>query len=41
MEAKQLVAGMLKKDTYIENEKLVSGKQQELVTKMDHILDAL
>ncbi|ERE66777.1 dolichyl-diphosphooligosaccharide--protein glycosyltransferase subunit 1 [Cricetulus griseus] len=41
MEAERLVAGKLKKDTYIENEKLSSGKRQELVTKIDHILDAL
>ena len=37
----RLVAGKLKKDTYLENEKLSSGKRQELVTKIDHILDAL
>ncbi|XP_012511465.1 PREDICTED: dolichyl-diphosphooligosaccharide--protein glycosyltransferase subunit 1 [Propithecus coquereli] len=41
VEAERLVAGKLKKDTYIENEKLLSGKRQELVTKLDHILDAL
>uniref|UniRef100_G1PWC8 Dolichyl-diphosphooligosaccharide--protein glycosyltransferase subunit 1 n=1 Tax=Myotis lucifugus TaxID=59463 RepID=G1PWC8_MYOLU len=41
VEAERLVAGKLKKDTYIENEKLISGKRQELVTKIDHILDAL
>lgn len=41
VEAERLVAGKLKKDTYIENEKLSSGKRQELVTKIDHILDAL
>ncbi|XP_006889587.1 PREDICTED: dolichyl-diphosphooligosaccharide--protein glycosyltransferase subunit 1-like [Elephantulus edwardii] len=41
VEAEQLVAGKLKKDTYIENEKLISGKRQELVTKINHILDAL
>ena len=41
VEAKRLVAGKLKKDTYIENEKLISGKRQELVSKIDHILDAL
>ncbi|KAK1337656.1 hypothetical protein QTO34_002289 [Cnephaeus nilssonii] len=41
VEAERLVAGKLKKDTYIENEKLILGKRQELVTKIDHILDAL
>uniref|UniRef100_A0A8D0GHX7 Dolichyl-diphosphooligosaccharide--protein glycosyltransferase subunit 1 n=1 Tax=Sphenodon punctatus TaxID=8508 RepID=A0A8D0GHX7_SPHPU len=41
VEAERLVAGKLKKDTYIENEKLHSGKRQELVTKIDNILDAL
>lgn len=41
VEAERLVAGKLKKDTYIENEKLSSGKRQELVTKIDHILDTL
>lgn len=41
METERLVAGKLKKDKYIESEKLISGKRQELVTKMDHILDAL
>ncbi|OWK02608.1 RPN1 [Cervus elaphus hippelaphus] len=41
VEAERLVAGKLKKDTYIENEKLISGKRQELVSKIDHILDAL
>ena len=41
VEAERLVAGKLKKDTYIENEKLISGKRQELVTKISHILDAL
>nr|KAF6330901.1 ribophorin I [Myotis myotis] len=41
VEAERLVAGKLKKDTYIENEKLIFGKRQELVTKIDHIMDAL
>lgn len=41
VEAERLVAGKLKKDTYIENEKLISGKRQDLVGKIDHILDAL
>ncbi|XP_027686014.2 dolichyl-diphosphooligosaccharide--protein glycosyltransferase subunit 1-like [Chelonia mydas] len=41
VEAERLVVGKLKKDTYIENEKLHSNKHQELVTKIDNILDAL
>lgn len=41
VEAERLVAGKLKKDTYLENEKMISAKRQELVTKIDHILDAL
>lgn len=41
MEAERLVVGKLKKDTYIENEKLHSNKRQELITKIDNILDAL
>ena len=41
VEAEWLVAGKLKKDMYIENRKLISGKQQELVSKIEHILDTL
>ncbi|XP_040094858.1 dolichyl-diphosphooligosaccharide--protein glycosyltransferase subunit 1-like [Oryx dammah] len=41
VEAEWLVAGKLKKDVYIENKKLISGKQQELVSKIEHILDTL
>ncbi|PKU36857.1 hypothetical protein llap_12838 [Limosa lapponica baueri] len=41
IEAERLVAGKLKKDTYIENEKMHSNKRQDLVTKIDNILDAL
>ncbi|XP_038628610.1 dolichyl-diphosphooligosaccharide--protein glycosyltransferase subunit 1 [Tachyglossus aculeatus] len=40
-EAERLVAGKLKKDTYIENEKHHSVKRQDLVSKIDSILDAL
>ncbi|XP_005992605.1 dolichyl-diphosphooligosaccharide--protein glycosyltransferase subunit 1 [Latimeria chalumnae] len=40
-EAERLVAGKVKKDSYIENEKIQAGKRQELITKIDHILDAL
>ncbi|XP_027719628.1 dolichyl-diphosphooligosaccharide--protein glycosyltransferase subunit 1 [Vombatus ursinus] len=41
LEAERLVAGKLKKDAYIENEKALSSRRQELVTKIDNILDAL
>lgn len=41
VEAERLVAGKLKKDTYIENEKVHSSKRQDLVSKIDNILDAL
>ncbi|XP_053576696.1 dolichyl-diphosphooligosaccharide--protein glycosyltransferase subunit 1 [Bombina bombina] len=40
-EAERLVAGKLKKDTYIENEKQHANRRQELVNKIDNILDAL
>ncbi|XP_061281778.1 dolichyl-diphosphooligosaccharide--protein glycosyltransferase subunit 1-like [Bos javanicus] len=41
VEAEWLVAGKLKKDMYIQNKKLISGKRQELVSKIEHILDTL
>ena len=41
VEAEWLVAGKLKKDMYVENKKLISGKQQELLSKIDHILHTL
>ncbi|XP_030061927.1 dolichyl-diphosphooligosaccharide--protein glycosyltransferase subunit 1 [Microcaecilia unicolor] len=41
LEAERLVAGKLKKDNYIENEKLHLNKRKELITKIDNILDAL
>ncbi|KAL7986108.1 hypothetical protein Chor_011274 [Crotalus horridus] len=41
LEAERLVVGKLKKDTYIENEKIHSSKRQELISKIDNILDAL
>ncbi|KAM7241176.1 hypothetical protein CapIbe_007748 [Capra ibex] len=41
VEAEWLVAGKLKKDIYIENKKLISGKRRELVSKIEHILDTL
>ncbi|XP_070594497.1 dolichyl-diphosphooligosaccharide--protein glycosyltransferase subunit 1 [Erythrolamprus reginae] len=41
LEAERLVVGKLKKDTYLENEKIHSSKRQELVAKIDNILDAL
>ncbi|KAM4650834.1 LOW QUALITY PROTEIN: dolichyl-diphosphooligosaccharide--protein glycosyltransferase subunit 1 [Discoglossus pictus] len=40
-EAERLVAGKLKKDSYIENEKQHANKRLELVNKIDNILDAL
>ncbi|KAM8930812.1 dolichyl-diphosphooligosaccharide--protein glycosyltransferase subunit 1 [Pelodytes ibericus] len=40
-EAERLVAGKLKKDSYIENEKQHALRKQELVNKIDNILDAL
>lgn len=40
-EAERLVAGKLKKDNYIESEKQHANKRQELVNKIDNILDAL
>ncbi|KAG8557336.1 hypothetical protein GDO81_018417 [Engystomops pustulosus] len=40
-EAERLVAGKLKKDSYIESEKQHAGRRQELVNKIDNILDAL
>ncbi|MEE6502207.1 hypothetical protein FKM82_004438 [Ascaphus truei] len=40
-EAERLVAGKLKKDSYIENEKQHASRRQELVNKIDNILDAL
>ncbi|XP_003217812.1 dolichyl-diphosphooligosaccharide--protein glycosyltransferase subunit 1 [Anolis carolinensis] len=41
VEAERLVVGKLKKDTYIENEKIHSQKRLELISKIDNILDAL
>lgn len=41
VEAEWLVAGKLKKDIYIENKKLISGKRRELVSKIERILDTL
>ncbi|CAM9823528.1 unnamed protein product [Rangifer tarandus platyrhynchus] len=35
------VTGKLKKDMHVENKKLISGKRQELVSKIDHILHTL
>lgn len=40
-EAERLVAGKVKKEAYIENEKNLSGKRQELVGRIDGLLDAL
>ena len=40
-EAERLVAGKVKKEAYIENDKNLSGKRQELVGRIDGLLDAL
>ncbi|KAK5934432.1 hypothetical protein CgunFtcFv8_014832 [Champsocephalus gunnari] len=40
-EAERLVAGKVKKEAYIESEKTLSGKRQELVSRIDSLLDAL
>ncbi|CAL8336651.1 unnamed protein product [Merluccius merluccius] len=40
-EAERLVAGKVKKEAYIEGEKLLATKRQELVSSIDSLLDAL
>ncbi|XP_037346875.1 dolichyl-diphosphooligosaccharide--protein glycosyltransferase subunit 1 [Pungitius pungitius] len=40
-EAERLVAGKVKKEAYIESEKTLSAKRQELVGRIDSLLDAL
>lgn len=40
-EAERLVAGKVKKEAYIESEKNLTGKRQELVSRIDSLLDAL
>ncbi|XP_007888541.1 dolichyl-diphosphooligosaccharide--protein glycosyltransferase subunit 1 [Callorhinchus milii] len=40
-EAERLVAGKVKKDTYIENERQLASKRQDLISKIDNILDTL
>lgn len=40
-EAERLVAGKVKKEAYIESEKTLTGKRQELVGRIDSLLDAL
>lgn len=40
-EAERLVAGKVKKEAYIESEKTLTGKRQELVSRIDSLLDAL
>ncbi|XP_016375830.1 dolichyl-diphosphooligosaccharide--protein glycosyltransferase subunit 1-like [Sinocyclocheilus rhinocerous] len=40
-EAERLVAGKVKKDAYIDSDKTLSGKRQELVSRIDSLLDAL
>lgn len=40
-EAERLVAGKVKKEAYIESEKNLAGKRQELISRIDSLLDAL
>lgn len=40
-EAERLVAGKVKKEAYVENDRAVSSKRQELVGRIDSLLDAL
>lgn len=40
-EAERLVAGKVKKEAYIESEKNLSSKRQELISRIDSLLDAL
>lgn len=40
-EAERLVAGKVKKEAYIESEKTLTGKRQELVSRIDSLLDVL
>ncbi|XP_055773202.1 dolichyl-diphosphooligosaccharide--protein glycosyltransferase subunit 1-like isoform X1 [Salvelinus fontinalis] len=40
-EAERLVAGKVKKEAYIDNEKTLSSKRLELVTRIDSLLDTL
>uniref|UniRef100_A0A146MJ43 Dolichyl-diphosphooligosaccharide--protein glycosyltransferase subunit 1 n=1 Tax=Fundulus heteroclitus TaxID=8078 RepID=A0A146MJ43_FUNHE len=40
-EAERLVAGKVKKEAYIESEKTLTGKRQELISRIDSLLDAL
>ncbi|KAM6981195.1 dolichyl-diphosphooligosaccharide--protein glycosyltransferase subunit 1 [Aplochiton taeniatus] len=40
-EAERLVAGKVKKEAYIESEKTLASKRQELVSRIDSLLDAL
>ncbi|KAL2091384.1 hypothetical protein ACEWY4_013647 [Coilia grayii] len=40
-EAERLVAGKVKKEAYIENDKGLTSKRQDLVSRIDRLLDAL
>ncbi|XP_037535180.1 dolichyl-diphosphooligosaccharide--protein glycosyltransferase subunit 1 [Nematolebias whitei] len=40
-EAERLVAGKVKKESYIESEKNLTSKRQELISRIDSLLDAL
>lgn len=40
-DSERLVTGKLKKETYITSEKNLTAKKQELITRIDNLLDAL
>lgn len=40
-ESERLVTGKVKKEAYIASEKSLSGKRQDLITRIDGFLDAL
>ncbi|XP_028679888.1 dolichyl-diphosphooligosaccharide--protein glycosyltransferase subunit 1 [Erpetoichthys calabaricus] len=40
-EAERLVAGKVKKELYIDNEKQLSAKRQEIISRIDNLLDSL
>lgn len=41
LEAERLVAGKVKKEAYIESDKTLTSRRQELVGRIDSLLDAL
>lgn len=40
-ESERLVTGKMKKEAYIASEKSLTGKRQELISRIDGLLDAL